>query len=297
MKAKRTLLATAAMAAFAAGAVASPAPGAAKNGPAGPNEAYLGAVDLLRKGGAPNEQKAHRLLLQAASQNHPDATGSLGFLHANGIAVPRDDAKALGFFREAVRLGSKDSRLDLGLFLLRGRGGPRDPVQGMELVRQAAADGNNRASMALAEIYFFGEHSPDGQPDYRKAFDCASKPAESGLPAAQNLLGAILRDGRTGPPDPDSARFWFEKAAWQGDPKACGNLASLWDHQSADRNARIEALRWMAVADSLGEVFSKQRLSEIAPLADPAELAAAKKLADAALETIRARAKVSGRAL
>jgi TPR repeat protein len=256
--------------------------------------AYLEAVDLLRKGGGGNQQKAHGLLVEAAAQKHPDATGSLGFLYANGIHVGRDDAKALEFFNEAVRLGSGDSRLNLGLFLLRGRGGPQDLERGLDLVKQAASGGNRHASLALAEIYFFGEQSPAGAPDYSRALEPASKAAEAGLPAAQNLMGVLLRDGRNGPPDADSARFWFEKAAWQGDPKACTNLAALWNHQSGDRNARIEALRWMAVADSLGEVFSRQHLSEISPLADPAELAAAKKLALFTLEKIRTGGNLSG---
>jgi TPR repeat protein len=153
------------------------------------------------------------------------------------------------------------------------------------------SEGNNQASLALGEIFYMGCHNKNNQPDYSKAYEVLMAPASAGIPEAQNFIGIILKDGRLGFKDDDSARLWFEKAAWQGNSKACANLAEFWDYQSENRKCRIEALRWMIVADSLGEIVSRYHLLDITPLLAKDEESAARKLAELTISLIKSKPK------
>lgn len=248
---------------------------------------YGEAMEKLKNGGTTDMNEVFDLLTIAATKKHPDATGALGYLHANGIYVEKNDAKARQYFQESVSLGSKDSRLNLALFLVHGRGGASDIEKGVSLLKEMTLEGHNQAALALGELYYMGDHSEKKEPDYAKAYEVLLSPAEAGNPTAQNFIGAILRDGRIGPKDADSAQIWFEKAAWQGNPKACTNLADLWNYQSDERKCRIEALRWLIVADLLGEIVSKYHFADIRPLIAKDEEATARKLAEATLKNIK----------
>jgi TPR repeat protein len=248
---------------------------------------YEEAMQKLKNGGTTDIKRVFDLLTLASMKKHPDAIGALGYLYANGIYVEKNDPTARSYFQEAVDLGSKDSRLNLGLFLVHGKGGAMDMKKGLSLLQEMTFEGHTQAALALGELYYTGDHSEKKEPDYAQAYKVFLTHAETGNPAAQNFIGAILRDGRIGPKDTDSAQIWFEKAAWQGNPKACTNLAELWNYQSDERKCRIEALRWMIVADLLGEIMSKYHFADIRPLLAKDEEATARKLAEETLKNIK----------
>lgn len=248
---------------------------------------YEEAMQKLKNGGTTDMKEVFDILTRAADKKHPDATGALGYLYANGIYVEKNDAKAREYFQEAVTLGSKDSRLNLALFLVHGRGGASNPERGISLLKEMILEGHNQAALTLGELYYTGDHSEKKEPDYAKAYEVLIPPAQAGLSAAQNFIGVILRDGQVGPKDTDSAQIWFEKAAWSGNAKACTNLADLWNYQSTDRKCRIEAIRWMIVADHLGEIVSKYHLADIRPLLAKDEEATASRLAELTLQMLK----------
>jgi TPR repeat protein len=248
---------------------------------------YEEAIQRLKGGSDTDLGETFDLLMQAAKQKHPNAIGALGYLYANGIFVEKDDIKARKYTEEAVALGSKDSRLNLGLFLIHGRGGQKDLDKGINLLKEMALEGSNQASLSLGEIYYTGEHSETKEPDYKKAYEVLLAPAKSGLPNAQNYIGVLLKDARLGKKDEDGARLWFEKAAWQGNSKACKNLADLWNHQSESRPSRIESLRWLIVAEQLNDIAAKYEWNDIKPLVSNDEEKLARALAELTLEKIR----------
>ena len=250
---------------------------------------YEEAMQKLKNGGTTDMKYVFDLLTRAADKKHPDATGALGYLYANGVHVVKNDTKARVYFQEAANLGSKDSRLNMALFLVHGRGGPIDLQKGISLLQEMTLEGHSQASLTLGELYYTGHHCGENKPDYTKAYQVLITQAEAGNPTAQNFIGVILRDGRIGPQDMDSAQIWFEKAAWQGNAKACTNLAELWNYQSQERKCRIEALRWLIVADHLGDIVSKYHLADITPLLAKDEEATARKLADITLQILKNR--------
>lgn len=54
----------------------------------------------------------------AAAQNHPKACCRLGYIHSNGQGVPRDFAKAAGWFIKSAELGHKEAAVRLDVMFL-----------------------------------------------------------------------------------------------------------------------------------------------------------------------------------
>ncbi len=203
----------------------------------------------------------------------------LGYFYSTGTGVEKIDEEARRYFSLAAEKGSPAGEGNLGLFMIQGRGGKKDATAGVEWMRKAIAHGNRQSAVMLGEIFYFGQHTEDETPDFAQAAAVLRGPAEAGNAAAQNMMGVMLRDGRLGEKDVDGARAWFEKAARQGNGKACYSLAELWDHTSQDRWARIEALRWLMIGESLGEVTATYFLKDVRGLHPPDDLQTAQRLA------------------
>jgi len=246
----------------------------------------LGRAYLAGEGLEKNPAKALELMKKAADQNHPDALGGVGYFYSSGLVVEKDEAKARGFFERGAKLGSSASQSNLGIYLIRGLGGEKDVPGGLSLMHKAVKAGSQQAAILLGEIYYTGEHA-NGTPDFSKAYEVLIGPAGSGNAIAQNTVGVMLKDGRLGSKDIDAARVWFEKAAMQGNAKACTNLFEIWDYQSENRLARIEAIRWLLVANQLEEVMAMCLYKDIKSFFANPEERAASQLAEMTLRAIK----------
>jgi TPR repeat protein len=252
------------------------APASAPPDPAGK---VASALQYLRgQGVTKNESKGFEMLEEAAATGDADALCGLGACYALGQVVPRDDAKARDLFKRATEAGSTAGASNLGIFLVRGRGGEPDVDRGIFLLKKAATAGHLSSAMLLGEIYAEGAHA-GGKPDYQKAYDILVGPATEGDPAAQNFIGVILKDARLGPDRVPEARVWLEKAAFQGNGKACFNLARLWDPNSPDKMARIEGMRWLLLGSELQEPLSSRMVQELQPMFTEEDFAVAMGLA------------------
>jgi hypothetical protein len=239
-----------------------PAPASAKPGT---TDKVASALQYLSgQGVTKNESKGFQMLEEEAASGDAEALCGLGVCYALGEAVPKNEIKARDLFERATEAGSTAGASNLGVFLVRGRGGETDVDRGLFLLKKAADVGHISSAMLLGEMYAYGEHD-HGKPDYRKAYDILIGPAEGGDPAAQNFVGTILNDGRLGPDRVPEGRVWLEKAAFQGDGKACFNLARLWDPNSPDKMARIEGMRWLLIGTELQEPLSARMLQDLQP--------------------------------
>jgi uncharacterized protein len=276
-------------AAFAAGENAPVNGGVSAEATEPAASSYARGIKLLRGDGvAKDEKQAFALIQRAADQNHAEAIGALGYFYSAGVVVEKDEAKARHYFELGAAQGSATAQLNLGRLMVLGRGGAKDGPGGTAWIEKAIAQGSLEATLNLGEIYYFGDHA-DGTPDYRKAYDVLIGPAESGNARAQNIVGVILRDGRFGPADAASARKWFEKAAAQGEPKACSNLGHLMGLDAADREVRIEALKWLLVARDLKETTSFTTLQDNATRLSAEEMQVAQARADEVKKTFPSR--------
>jgi TPR repeat protein len=240
---------------------------------------------LAGDGYTKNESKGALLLQKATEAGHVEAQSALGVCYSTGRGVQRDDEKARAHFEAATEKGSLTGGANLGVFLIRGRGGEADPSRGIFLLEKSVKSGNLQSALVLGEIFYAGEHD-SGNPDYQRAYDALLPVAEKGDPAAQNIVGVILKDDRMGEGRRDEARLWLERAALQTNGKACFNLSDYWDRNSTDRKSRVESLRWLLVAAELKEVLAMQSMNDIEPQLDPKELDLARQLAKLTWEQV-----------
>ena len=93
----------------------------------------------------------------AAEQGLPDAQYVLATMLAdgNGLAVP-DPVEARRWMRRAADNGFDTAQLELGIWLVNGKGGKRDVAAGRAWLERAARDGNVVAQNRLARLHAFG---------------------------------------------------------------------------------------------------------------------------------------------
>jgi TPR repeat protein len=94
---------------------------------------------------------------RAAEAGLPDAQYAMAQFYANGVGgKKRDDAKARTLLFKAARQNYDTAQIDLGAWLIEGRGGKRDLVAGFQWTKQAAEGGNVAAQNRLAKLYMGG---------------------------------------------------------------------------------------------------------------------------------------------
>lgn len=94
---------------------------------------------------------------RAAKAGLADAQYAMAQVYANGVGGrKRDDAAARRWLELAARQGFDTAELDLGTWMIDGRGGARDRKGGFNLLRRAALGGNVAAQNRLAKLYMQG---------------------------------------------------------------------------------------------------------------------------------------------
>ncbi|MGL4287947.1 MAG: tetratricopeptide repeat protein, partial [Phreatobacter sp.] len=137
----------------------------------------------------------------------------LAELHANGLGVPRNDQRALGWYRLAADRGDRNAIFALAMMHVEGRAGQtRDPAAAKALFERAAALGHPAAGYNLGLLAFSGQ---GGQPDPIAAARWFQMAADLGNADAQYALAVLLKDGNGLPADPARAAALMEKAARQ----------------------------------------------------------------------------------
>ena len=227
------------------------------------NAQYRLGRAYLRGEGVPRDYaQALAAMRKAAAQGHAEAEAGIGFMYSGGLGVAQDDAQAVAWLRKAADKGVAKAQFNLGRMLLAGRGVPKDEKEAFQWIQRASDQGMVEALVLQGEALYFGE---SGQPqDYERAFALLLKAAETGNANAQNTVGTMLRDAKGTKSNWQEAEAWFRKAAGQDHAKAQSNLGLLLAGQpKEERAAKIEALKWLMVADLRGEVTAKKALDEI----------------------------------
>jgi TPR repeat protein len=93
----------------------------------------------------------------AAEAGLPDAQYAMSQVFANGAGgTGKDDEEARRWLTLAARQGYDTAEIDLGTWLVDGRGGERDAVTGFRWLKQAADGGNVAAMNRVAKLYMQG---------------------------------------------------------------------------------------------------------------------------------------------
>jgi TPR repeat protein len=94
---------------------------------------------------------------KAATTGLPDAQYAMAQIFASGVAGKKQDlAEARRYLLLAAKQGFDTAQLDLGTWMVEGRGGPRDAKGGFVWLKQAAEGGNVAAMNRLAKLYMNG---------------------------------------------------------------------------------------------------------------------------------------------
>ncbi|GLS30507.1 hypothetical protein SAMN04488498_103180 [Mesorhizobium albiziae] len=94
---------------------------------------------------------------KAAEADLPDAQYAMSQILANGVGGKKpDDVEARKWLVRAAKQNFDTAQLDLGTWLISGRGGERDQKSGFAWLKRAAEGGNVAAQNRVAKLYMQG---------------------------------------------------------------------------------------------------------------------------------------------
>lgn len=232
-------------------------------------------ASLHGKGAPKDVKKAFELMKLAAEQGHPEATGALGYFYSQGVAVEKDERLALEWFRKGAEKGSAKACLNLGKLLIDGKadaGVPADLLraEGLRWITKAADKRLVEAAYTLGRYHYYGEHGL--VQDYTAAARYFKIAADQNDPESLNFLGVMNDLGSGMPQNSAVAEDFFRKAALLGHLKAQANLGIAMNPLSEDKNRKTEALAWLMLAASRGEVTAEKSLADFNPGLQPADI-------------------------
>jgi TPR repeat protein len=257
----------------------------------------------------------------AAAHGDSHAQYFLGRMYAKGEGVPRDDARAVEFFRQAAEAGEAAAQSDLGAFCAQGRGTPQDYQEAVKWFRLAAAQGDSIAEYSLGLSYELGNGVPTNMDLALKWYQRA---AEGGMLEAQLQAGEIHLGRRGVPADYQSAQKWYRLAAAQhaadamnalgyiaeeggfgvsqdlpqavkyyrqaalaGNGRGQANLGRMYLAGSGVPKDYIEAYKWFYLASTNGGGFVTHFMDELAGTARYGDFKGAPLTADQLKEAVR----------
>ncbi len=211
------------------------APPAPALSPANPAEAAALAGPLART-------------VAAANRGDPTAQNQLGVKYAQAEdGLPRDDVKAVEWYRKAANQGLPKAQTNLGDMYFFGRGGlSQSYLDALSWYLKAAQQDWPDAQYRLGFMY---EKGIGTGKDVAKAVQLYHSAADHGYPEAQNLMGILYSTGADGVTEDDKqALDWFQKAADQGFAKAEKNLGDMYFFGHGIDKDFAQALTWYGKA-------------------------------------------------
>jgi TPR repeat protein len=117
----------------------------------------LAQLIVRREPGDGGMAKAAPYYERAAKAGLADAQYAMSQIYVNGTGgKKRDEVEARRWLLRAAEQGYDTAELDLGTWLVEGRGGPQDRKAGFNWLRRAALGGNVAAQNRVAKLYMQG---------------------------------------------------------------------------------------------------------------------------------------------
>jgi TPR repeat protein len=165
--------------------------------------------------------ESRRLMLDAAERGDAEAMYWMARWHEEGShGLLRDADLILEYLRSSAELGYAYAQYDLACRYLTGLNVARNYVQASRWLEEASNAGITDATFELAMLYKQGLGVRRNEKRYMKIIHDLSN---DGFARAQNELGLSFEAAN----ELKKARYWFEKAALQGDKDAQNNLSRL----------------------------------------------------------------------
>jgi len=196
--------------------------------------------------------KALQIWLPLAEGGDAEAQDRVALLFEKGEGVPKEEAKAVVWFRKSAEQGNADAEANLGGMYFLGSGGlPRDMAQALIWMRKAADQGNVQMQDALGS-YYSAASLIGGKTDPDQAIYWWTKAAENGSAPSMRRLGTAYSAGQLVPKNEAVAISWFQKAADKGDAAAEMTLGVAYAQGSGVPKDPKLALVWLQKASDQG---------------------------------------------
>ena len=219
----------------------------------------LGFALLTGAAGDEGRGRAVAHLERAAAQPDAIAVELLALLHASGLGVPRNPARARELIAEAARLGSD------GLVRL-GRDAANEPrtarllADAVRRLERLADQGDAHAQGFLAHLYVYGQGTAR---DPRRAVGLAQEAAAAGEAAAMRVLASAYLHGRGVARDPAAGVRWLRLGADAGD-----SFCMMFYSQHLMKGDLVErdltaGLSWLTLAGEAGNWWAMNDLGKL----------------------------------
>jgi TonB family protein len=209
----------------------------AEGAPDDPVTAYawmLLAADLGEKEG----QEAAARTAQEIGGRAAEGKLILAKMFEEGKDIPKDDAAAAKWYKQAADDGSAEGQVKYALMRAEGRGTAKDIGEAFQLLQRAAEQKSGPAMFAVGYAYQKGTLGQSV--DIHEAAKWYERAAAAGNPAAMVNLGLMYADGTLGPPNYREAYFWLYMAEAFNIPQAKNSIPIITPHLSQKEIAGIE---------------------------------------------------------
>src|SRR5260364_417825 len=142
----------------------------------------------------------------------------IGGCYLNGIAISKDEKKALEWYLKSARNENTDGQLNVGMCYQNGIGVSKNEKKAFEWYLKSAKGGNSKGQLNVGNCYQNGTGIPK---DERKAFESYLKSAEDGNFDGQLRVGNCYKDGIGIPRDEEKASEWFLKSTRDDNAENC----------------------------------------------------------------------------
>jgi uncharacterized protein len=207
----------------------------------------------------PDVKETRHWLKEAARAGSGDAMGMLGVMHAEGLGVEEDAAKAVHWFTRAVEAGAREYTLQLGWLHLHGRGVPRNRERAEHWFRQGIEADLHPARLALASMLIADVHAGESPERVREAERLLTEALDDDVIMASFLLAQLHIEGAGAiKPDPVKAVRYTRMGAEQGHAQMQGWLGVFYARGEGVEKDVVEAMKWSSLAAAEGDAVGNQ---------------------------------------
>ena len=201
-----------------------------------PHRAALARLHLRARGVPRDPAAAAALFRRACEAGRPDACVTHAALEARALPPdPTRTAAALQLITSACDAGLLGACTTLGELLADGIALPRDEARAFALWQADAQRGLPRALALLGESLLEGTMAP---PDPAQAEPLLDRACNAAVPEACADLAFLRSEGLTAPPDEPRAKALFDRACFDGHELSCALASTPPEDRAALRTRR-----------------------------------------------------------
>jgi len=206
----------------------------------------------------PKDQvKAVEWYRKGADLGNANAMVNLGVMYGDGTGVAKDQVKAVEWYLKGADLGNANAMFYLGLMYANGTGVAKDEAKAVEWFRKAAELGNTNAMVNIGVMYEYGKGVAK---DEAKAVEWYRKGADLGNANAMKNLGVMYENGTGVAKDQAKAVEWYRKGAELGNAQAMNNLGVMYKYGTGVAKDEAKAVEWFRKAAELGNAQAMANL-------------------------------------